>query len=246
MEQRLPAELANLVNTAQLPQLYEHAKAALAECEKLDECAEWADKAAAIASYARQADNLELENYARRIRARAVRRCGELLRAFDARGRGKSEAPLVFKSRTAVAQEAGLTEYKRRTAVNIADIPIDEFDAAIESKRPPGTTLLAQWNKLNRRERMRGVTERSLAEVFKSVHAARAAEGILEFEKNADACGVEVVVEILRGHAQKLERVRRGIGLAFRLNAALENSGLRGTPMLRQIPEPQLDQGSAK
>src|SRR6516225_10523232 len=132
MDSQLPAEMARLVNTAQLPQLYEQAKNALAECEKLDECAEWADKAAAIASYAQQADDAELENCARRIRARAVRRCGELLRAFDARGRGKSEAPLVFKSRTAVAQEAGLTDYKRRTAVNIADIPIDEFDAAIE------------------------------------------------------------------------------------------------------------------
>jgi hypothetical protein len=236
MEQQLPAELARLVNSAQLPQLYERAKNALAECERLDECAEWADKAAAIASYARQADDLELEYFARRIRARAVRRCGELLRSFDARGRGKSETPLVFKSRTAVAQEAGLTEHKRRTALNIANIPEDEFEAAIESKRPPGTTLLAQWNKLDQRERVRGVTERSLAEVFKSVHAARAAEGMLEFAKNADACGVEVIVEILRGHAKKLERVRRGIGLAFRLNAALEESGLRGNSMLRKFP----------
>jgi hypothetical protein len=237
MEQQLPAEIARIVNTAQLPQLYERAKNALAACEKLDECAEWADQAAAIATYARQADDVELENYARRIRARAVRRCGELLRSFDARGRGKSEGPLVFKSRTAVAQEARLTEYKRRTAVNIAEIPTDEFEAAIESKRPPGTTLLAQWKKLNQRERVRGITERSLAEVFKSAHAARAEEGMLEFEKNADACGVEVIVEILRGHAKKLERVRRGIGLAFRLNAALEESGLRGNSMLRQVPD---------
>src|SRR6516164_9137922 len=125
MQQQLPAELSHLVNSAQLPQLYETAKNALAECERLDECAEWADQAAAIASYARQADDVELENYARRIRARAVRRCGELLRTFDARGRGKSETPLVFKSRTAVAQEEGLTEHKRRTALNIANIPED-------------------------------------------------------------------------------------------------------------------------
>jgi hypothetical protein len=51
--------------------------------------------------------------------------------------------------------------------------------------------ISSQLNTLNQRERMRGVTERSLAEVFKSVHAARAVEGMLEFEKNADACGVE-------------------------------------------------------
>ena len=237
MIMQLPAEMARLVSTAQLPQLYEQAKNALVECERLDECTEWADKAAAIASYARQADDVELENYARRIRARAVRRCGELLRTFDARGRGKSESPLVFKSRTAVAQEAGLTEHKVRTAVNIAGIPEPEFEALVESKRPPGTTLLAQFNKLNQREQVRGVTERSLVEVFKSAHAARAVEGMLEFEKNADASGVEVIVEILGGHAKKLGRVRRGIGLAFRLNAALENSGLRGNPMLRRVPD---------
>ena len=240
MQQQLPAELSHLVNTAKLPQLYETAKKALAECERLDECAEWADQAAAIASYARQADDVELENYARRIRARAVRRCGELLRNFDARGgdRSKTVAPLAFASpsRSMVAQQAELSEHKARVAVNIAAIPEPEFEALVESKRAPGTTLLAQWKEMWPRERVRGVTESSLAEVFKSVYAARAAEGILEFEKNADACGVEVIVEILRGHAKKLERVRRGIGLAFRLNAALEKSGLRGNSMLRQVP----------
>jgi hypothetical protein len=50
-------------------------------------------------------------------------------------------------------------------------------------------------------------------------------------------CGLDVIVEILRRHTKKLERVRRGIGLAFRLNAALEESGLRGNPMLRQVPD---------
>jgi hypothetical protein len=59
---------------------------------------------------------------------------------------------------------------------------------------------------------------------------------MLEFEKNAAACGVELIVEILRGHTKKLERVRRGIDFAFRLNAALEESGLRGNSMLREVP----------
>jgi hypothetical protein len=243
IEQQLPAELARLVNSAQLPQLYETAKNALAECEKLDECAGWADKAAAIASYARQADNPELENYARRIRARAVRRCGELLGNFDARGgdRSKTVAPLAFASpsRSMVAQEAGLSKHKARAAVNIAAIPEPEFEALVESKRPPGTALLAQLKKMWPRERVRSVTERSLSEVLRSEHAGRAVEALLQFERSANECGFDVIVEILRRHGQKLERVRRGIGLAFRLNAALEDSGLRGIPMLRQVPEPQ-------
>jgi hypothetical protein len=82
----LPAELAAAVAKAQLPLNYEQAKNALAECEQLDQCSEWADKAAALASYARQADNEELENLAKRIRLRASRRCGELLLQLDARG----------------------------------------------------------------------------------------------------------------------------------------------------------------
>jgi hypothetical protein len=147
MNSELPAHFASLAKAARLPQNYMEAKKAIAECERLDECADWADKAAALASYARQADDLELENYARRIRLRASRRCGELLKAFDARGgdRGKTVSPLVSarRSRAAVAKQAGLSENKARTAVNIADIPEADFEAAVESERPPGTTLLA-------------------------------------------------------------------------------------------------------
>jgi len=143
--------------------------------------------------------------------------------------------PLAFapQSRTMVAQEAALSAHKARTAVNIAAIPEAEFEAAVESKRPPDTTLLSQWNKLHPRERVRSVTEGSLVEISKSVFAGRALEGMLEFEKSVTACGLDVVVEILRGHTRKLERVRRGIGLAFRLNSALDKAGLRGYPMLR-------------
>jgi len=234
----IPAEIACLTKTAPLPQIYEAAKEAIAECARLDECADWADKAAAIASYARQADDFELETWARRIRDRAARRCGELLRAFDARGGDrKNVSPLAFapRSRRMVAQEAGLSEHKARTAVNIAAIPEAEFEAAVESKRPPGTTLLSQWNKQHPRERVRSVTASSLAEVAKSVFAGRALEVMLEFEKCAAECGLDPVLEILRGHSKKLERVRRGIGLAFRLNTALDKAGLRGNPMLRPI-----------
>ena len=177
-----------MVRAAQLPENYEAAKKAIAECEHLDQCAEWADKAAALASYARQADDLELETYARRIRVRAVRRRGELLRTYDARGgdrRGKVVTPLKFarRSRAAVAHEAGLSEHKARTAVNIAAIPEAQFTAAVESNRPPGTTLLALWNNQRPSERVRSVTQRSLAEVFKSVAGGRAVEGLLGSRK---------------------------------------------------------------
>jgi len=70
---------------AQLPQSYERAKEALSTCSSIDECKDWSDKAMALASYARQADDKTLENYAIRIRSRAIRRAGELLKQFDGR-----------------------------------------------------------------------------------------------------------------------------------------------------------------
>jgi hypothetical protein len=78
----VPENIAAAVETARLPENYQRAKLALAECEAVDQCLDWADRAAALATYARQAEDAELENYARRIRLRAVRRVGELLRAI--------------------------------------------------------------------------------------------------------------------------------------------------------------------
>ena len=74
------------IGNAPLPANYESAKRALADCVSVDECLTWADKAAAIRSYARQADDDALHKLAIRVQARAVRRCGELLREFDAQG----------------------------------------------------------------------------------------------------------------------------------------------------------------
>ena len=46
----------------------------------MDECAPWALKAEALASYAKRAGDDELRKFADRIQARAIRRCGELLK----------------------------------------------------------------------------------------------------------------------------------------------------------------------
>jgi len=82
------AALARIpVGRADLPERYEAATQALAECTRIDECKDWADKAQALASYARQAQDDTLEKHSIRIRARAIRRAGELLRAHNSQGR---------------------------------------------------------------------------------------------------------------------------------------------------------------
>ena len=70
-----------------LPANYERAKNALSQCVSIDECKDWSDKAAALASYAKQAKDDSLHKMALRIQGRAVRRCGELLKQVEpARG----------------------------------------------------------------------------------------------------------------------------------------------------------------
>ena len=62
------------------PNRSQSARLAIAQCAKVDECKTWADRAEAIASYARQAADETLLKHATRIKARAIQRCGELLR----------------------------------------------------------------------------------------------------------------------------------------------------------------------
>ena len=108
----LPADLPNIAK-ARLPVVYEGAKTALAECSRIDECQEWADKAEALASYAKQAQDDELRRMADRIQARAIRRCGELLNAIkSAAGRPAAQpeistGALTNSGRFGTARDAG-------------------------------------------------------------------------------------------------------------------------------------------
>ena len=129
---------------ASLPQTYQNAQAALAQCSKVDECKEWADKAAALASYAKQADDNELQVMAQRIRARAIRRAGELLKQLDpATGTTKKDGsgPL---SRKDAAYEAGMSERQHKQALRVANIPEQDFVAQVDGSNPPTISKLAE------------------------------------------------------------------------------------------------------
>jgi hypothetical protein len=142
--QQLPTTVN--IASARLPLAYEAAKQALANCESVDECKDWADKAAALASYAKQADDDELEKRAVRIRARAIRRCGELLKQFDGRGgdRSKSgDAPTFAPTQREAAERAGISRDQQVTAVRVANVPAEDFEQQIESPKPPTISQLA-------------------------------------------------------------------------------------------------------
>ncbi|MEQ8441468.1 MAG: hypothetical protein RIM33_02720 [Alphaproteobacteria bacterium] len=65
-----------------------------------------------------------------RIQARAIRRCGELLKQFDARGSHMKNNGTVVSQRQAV-DEAGLSQRQRETAVRVANVPTEQFETLL-------------------------------------------------------------------------------------------------------------------
>lgn len=133
---------------ARLPQTYESAKLALANCVKVDECKDWADKAAALASYAKQANDDELMKQATRIRDRAIRRAGELLKQIEPQQGARndiatsgSRPPEV--TRTEAARDAGMSPHQAKQAVRVANVPEPDFERQVESDKPPTISQLA-------------------------------------------------------------------------------------------------------
>ncbi len=144
----LPSNLPSIAK-ARLPVAYEHAKTALATCTEIDECKDWADKAEALASYAKQAQDEGLRKMADRIQARAIRRCGQLLEEMKPRvNRHDSRKGSDPPPRHEAARSAGLSRDQKRTALRVARVPGEVFDAAVESDDPPTVTELAERGKL--------------------------------------------------------------------------------------------------
>lgn len=136
---------------AKLPDTYRAARHALSECSRLDECADWADKAEALASYARQAKDDSLRRMADRIQARAVRRCGELLKRIEPQQGARTDLGRA-PTRSEAATEAGLSEHQRKTALRVASVPEADFEAQVESPEPPTVTQLAEQGRQRREQ----------------------------------------------------------------------------------------------
>jgi hypothetical protein len=143
-----------------LPAIYSEAKAALAKCASIDECKDYADKAKALAGYAAQVEDESLLNYAKRIRARAVRRQGELLKEIEAdrianKGKGLKGGRLPSNlSRRKAGHDAGLSDAKIKSAIRVANVPEDEFEQQVESLKPPTVQALAKQGTTKRPKTM--------------------------------------------------------------------------------------------
>lgn len=135
------------VSGAKLPSTYQAAKRAISQCASIDECKDWSDRAAALASYAKQAGDDQLEKMARRIRARATRRAGELLKQIEPSKGGRpsknsGSRPPEF-SRAAAARGAGLSRDQAKQAQRLANVPEAEFEDMVESGAT--VTMIAEF-----------------------------------------------------------------------------------------------------
>lgn len=104
--------------------------------------------AGTVLKVADKAEDHTLRKMADRIQARAIRRCGELLREIKPSKGGRppeklgGTPPLV--SRAQAAKDAGLSSDQRKQALRVANVPSEDFEAAIESNAPPTITALAE------------------------------------------------------------------------------------------------------
>jgi hypothetical protein len=99
-------------------------------------------------------------NYSRRIRAHAIRRCGELPREIEPSKGGRHPetrgGAVPSLGRTSAAEKAGLSERRRQTALCVANVPVEEFERAVESDQPPLITDLARRGKVQSTVHLRG------------------------------------------------------------------------------------------
>lgn len=115
-------------DTAPLPINYEAAKLALAACANMDECKDWSDRAAAIASYARQKRDRSLFDKAERIKARAIRRLGELVQEQKKR---------TGETMRSIAERAGISKREASNGVAVARVKSRTFERNVEHRSPP-------------------------------------------------------------------------------------------------------------
>jgi hypothetical protein len=119
------------VKKADLPALYRAAENALAAAKDKDEVKEWDNKAAALASYARQAKDRTLLNYANLIRNRAQRRMNDILKELPKGQRGPKNnfSPQRTKTRRDAEDDLGMTARERHQTKAIGEMDQSQFDA---------------------------------------------------------------------------------------------------------------------
>ena len=129
---------------------YDAACTALAKACRVDEVKSIRDKAVALAAYAKQAQNLQLERQATEIRVRAERRAGQLLaempKAKGAKEPGtKRGSTRSNDTTTSTLDEIGVTKDQSSQWQKLAKVPDADFEQALAGENagiPSGRTIV--------------------------------------------------------------------------------------------------------
>lgn len=110
-----------------------------------------------MASYAKQAKDDSLLQIATRIKARAERRLGELLKEIEpqqgANQNIRAGARPKVQTRKAAAADAGVSEFQAKQAIRVANVPAETFEKLVESDSPPTISALAEMGTKKAEER---------------------------------------------------------------------------------------------
>ena len=139
----------------------------------VDEVKDIRDKALAFEAYAKQAKNTEAERRACEIRLRAERKAGQILSKMEMRGGDRRS-----KSRPTTLKEVGVSRDQSSKWQKLADVPEEDFEAALAGPEKPSTTGLIKskrkpmdegalwvWGRLREFEQ-RNLFERSFGELL--------------------------------------------------------------------------------
>ena len=123
-------------DNAKLPTNYNQAARAMEKLASIDECLEWKNKGKAMASYARQMRDTQLEQHAFEVKERAERRFGQLSQGIEPKpGMRTDIEPASIpenRSKKAKLEDAGVSEVTAHRAEKKARMPDDEFEKHIE------------------------------------------------------------------------------------------------------------------
>jgi hypothetical protein len=119
---------------------------AIAEALEVDEVKEIRDRAIALETYARQARNFEAETKAARIRLRAERRAGQLLKEMPkAKGSPGNQytGPLDRSEGSKTLAEHGISHDQSSQWQRLADVPEERFEKLLAVGSPTTAGILA-------------------------------------------------------------------------------------------------------
>lgn len=114
---------------------YDQARQMIAQCARIDDAADIRDKAAALAAYARQRDDHEMQAWVKEIHLRACVRIGELSRELETAERSRTDLHPAARTqtKTAALAEAGISTSTAHEYEQLAGGREDQAHAAIKA-----------------------------------------------------------------------------------------------------------------